>query len=512
VWDSGLGSVLHLIQTLASWDWSQPPRLRLVTRGAQAVHRATLAVDASAAALWGLGLSMTLEYPMFTCTLIDLDPQQPVAQHEADRLWTELITGDAAGQVVYRGQQRFSPHLAPYTSASPRPALGLSAQATYLVTGGLGALGLLTARWLVRCGARHLLLVGRSAPSAEALDAVAAMRAAGAEVCIRHADIAVAEAVQALLTETAHSMPPLRGIVHAAGVLDDGVLLRQTRERFAAVMAPKVAGTWFLHTYTRHMPLDFFVCYSSTVGVFGMPGQGNYAAANAFMDALALVRRTLGLPALSIAWSAWAGAGLAAQNRATARRLDSAPVPGAISPEQGLAILERLLLASDIATMVVSPSSPEVLAARPAVGASPPYLVAQLTQLTLAAARARLLQEVLHTASLVLGLTDAAGLAPEERFFEKGMDSLMALDLADRLGRSLGKALPPTLIFDYPTAATLVTHLLELLGMTQTPAASPGLPTEPIPRTTRDLTQLSEDELEALLLEKIQSVQAGRHL
>ena len=220
------------------------------------------------------------------------------------------------------------------------------ADATYLITGGLGALGLHVARWMVDRGARSLVLSGRKGTEGAAKPALDQLRAAGARVIVARADMARREDVQRLLSEIAASHPPLRGIVHAAGVLDDGVLLQQDWERFARVMAPKIAGSWNLHSLTLDLPLDFFVLFSSASSVLGSPGQTNYAAANAFMDALAHLRRSQGLPALSINWGAWSVSGMAATLDERDQRRWAERGLVAMSPADALASLGQLLDAS----------------------------------------------------------------------------------------------------------------------------------------------------------------------
>ena len=165
------------------------------------------------------------------------------------------------------------------------------------ITGGLGSLGLHVARWLADSGAREIVLVGRRGPTPSAAAAIAALEASGAHVVTLEADIAQRADVDRVLAHVAASMPPLRGLVHAAGVLDDGVILGQTWTRLAAVMAPKVRGAWNLHEATRQLPLDFFVMFSSIASALGSPGQSNYASANAVLDALAHYRRGQGLAA-----------------------------------------------------------------------------------------------------------------------------------------------------------------------------------------------------------------------
>ena len=169
-------------------------------------------------------------------------------------------------------------------------AFTLDPEGTYLVTGGLRGLGLMTAQWLVERGARHLVLTGRRTPNSETGEALRVMESAGVQVRVAQADASDAGAMKRLLEETRINMPPLRGVIHSAGVLDDGVLLQQSWDRFATVFGPKVTGSLLLHQLTASDPLDFFVLFSSVAAVFGSAGQGNHAAANAFMDTLAAAR------------------------------------------------------------------------------------------------------------------------------------------------------------------------------------------------------------------------------
>ena len=183
--------------------------------------------------------------------------------------------------------------------------LNLDPQGTYLITGGLRGLGLMTAQWLVERGARHLVLTGRRTPDSEAGETLRALEARGIQVRVAQADASDAGAMKRLLEDMRNTMPPLRGVIHSAGVLDDGVLLQQSWNRFATVFAPKVIGSLLLHRLTESDALDFFVLFSSVAAVFGSAGQGNHVAANAFMDTLAAARAAQGLPGLSVNWGAW---------------------------------------------------------------------------------------------------------------------------------------------------------------------------------------------------------------
>ncbi|MEM6446994.1 MAG: SDR family NAD(P)-dependent oxidoreductase, partial [Cyanobacteria bacterium P01_D01_bin.123] len=215
-------------------------------------------------------------------------------------------------------------------------------QSTYLITGGLGALGLQVADWLTQQGARHLVLTSRRGLTETTKTAIASL-SERTELKVIAADVARPEDVEQLLAEIDASMPPLKGIIHAAGVLDDGVLQQQDWARFEKVMAPKVAGTWNLHQATQALPLDFFVCFSSIASLLGAPGQGNYAAANAFMDALAEHRRALGLPGLSINWGPWSTAGMASELTDRDRDRWAAQGLKAIDLQPGLQMLVTLL-------------------------------------------------------------------------------------------------------------------------------------------------------------------------
>ncbi|NER24034.1 MAG: SDR family NAD(P)-dependent oxidoreductase, partial [Symploca sp. SIO1C2] len=196
------------------------------------------------------------------------------------------------------------------TAEMPRQ-VSVKREGSYLITGGLGALGLRVAQWMVDIGAGHLVLMGRSAPSEAAQQVINQLERAGAQVVVVSGDVSKKQDVVRILAEIDSSYPPLRGVIHGAGVLDDGVLQQMSWERFTRVMAPKVEGAWHLHTLTEHLEIDFFVCFSSMASLLGSPGQGNYAAANGFMDALAHHRRAKGLAGLSINWGPWAEAGMA---------------------------------------------------------------------------------------------------------------------------------------------------------------------------------------------------------
>ncbi|MBZ4422804.1 type I polyketide synthase [Myxococcus sp. RHSTA-1-4] len=357
-----------------------------------------------------------------------------------------------------------------------KEARRLRSDGTYLITGGLGGLGLSVARWMVEQGARHLVLLGRGTQLNPAQrETVSAMEAAGARVTVAGADVADRARLARVFADIAAGALPLRGVIHAAGVLDDGVLSQQTEERFRRVMGPKVLGAWNLHELTRDLPLDFFVLYSSAASLFGAPGQGNYAAANAFMDALAHQRRARGLPAVSINWGAFSEVGLAAAQDNRGARLAQRGA-GSLTPAEGNAILGRLL-DGDAAQMGVMPldlrrwtelspqarSSPWWSELVPAgavagAGARDEALLEALRNATPEEGRGRIEQLVREQMARVLRL-DSSRVDREAPLQSFGLDSLMGLELRNRLEAALGVPLPASLMWKHPTLAALGEHL-----------------------------------------------------
>jgi myxalamid-type polyketide synthase MxaB len=359
----------------------------------------------------------------------------------------------------------------------------IRSNASYLITGGLGALGLELADWLVEQGARYLVLTGRSKPSEAAKSRLEALReaAAGATVMVMAADVTHRGQMSALLGEIKRTLPPLRGIIHAAGLLDDGILLEQDRERFERVMAPKVQGSWNLHLLTEGVALDFFVLFSSAAAFVGSAGQGNYAAANSFMDALAHHRRSQGLPALSINWGPWANAGMATSEQVSRRLAAQGWQP--MTPEVGLKVFGELLKQRQAATQlgVLPINWPQFLAQRDpsplfeaftalesqsADGSAESYeakpeLMTQLSSAPLGERRELLEAYVRSAIGRVLGIHNTAQIEDRQRLFDLGLDSLTAVELRRRLEAGLDCGLRSTLLFHYPTIEALVDHLLE---------------------------------------------------
>ncbi|BAZ29707.1 beta-ketoacyl synthase [Cylindrospermum sp. NIES-4074] len=401
--------------------------------------------------------------------------------------------------------------------STSRLPLTFREDSTYLITGGLGALGLLVARFLVERGAKNLVLVGRSTPSQAVSNQLRELESAGAQVIVAKADISsVEQVVQVLKDIEQYPLAPLRGIIHAVGVLDDGILQQLTWERFSRVMAPKVQGAWHLHTLTQNLPLDFFVLFSSAASLLGSPGQANYAAANAFLDALAYSRQDQGLPGLSINWGTWAEVGLAAKHQADERM----KIKGieSISPQKGLEVLEQLFSHSSAQIGVVPinwshfsdqltrlPFLADFQQVSNQSREEDSKFLQQLKEAPVEQRRAYLIAHVQTQVAKVLGLNISESIDLEQGFFDLGMDSLTSVELRNRLQVSLGCVIPSTAAFDYPTVAALVDYLAgEVLGLEFTSeSVTPSQNASDESNRAASLEELSQDEIADLLAQEL---------
>ncbi|MGW3054181.1 SDR family NAD(P)-dependent oxidoreductase, partial [Kitasatospora sp. NPDC001175] len=490
---AGLTGTLALVQALGDAGIEAP--LWCATRGAVSTGRSDRLQDPRQNQVWGLGRVVAQEYPERWGGLIDL-PETP-DERAVSRLVAVLAGLGDEDHLAVRASGILARRLvrAPHGDAV---AQGWSPRGTALVTGGTGALGAHVARWLARAGAEHLVLTSRRGRDAEGVaELEAELTGLGTRVTVAACDVADREALAALLD----SLPaeyPLNTVVHAAGVLDDGVLDALTPERLANVLRPKVDAAVNLDELTRELDLSAFVMFSSFAGTFGGPGQANYAAANSFLDALAEQRRAAGLPATAMAWGAWAEGGMAVDEVVT-ERLRRGGVP-ALAPDLAVAAMQHALDRDETFSIVVDilwdRFAPQYTAIRPST------LFAELpeAQRAMAAADAEeaaqsdnsSLQQRLANASesersrlaldfvraqvaAVLGYSGPDAVEPARAFRELGFDSLTAVELRNLLAALTGLRLPATLVFDYPSATALAEHLCaEILGAA--PAVAPVAP------------------------------------
>ncbi|MGW2232032.1 SDR family NAD(P)-dependent oxidoreductase, partial [Streptomyces formicae] len=457
-------AVLNALELVQGWladERCAASRLVLVTRGAVAVGAGDDVPDLASAAVWGMVRTAQVENPD-RLVLVDVDVDDAAA------LWPAVATGES--QVAVRDGNVHVARLARVKAevGAEEPAFG--PDSTVLVTGASGALGGLFARHLVeRHGVGRLVLASRRGAAAPGADELRdELVARGAEVAVVACDVADRDALAALLAEH-----PVTAVVHTAGVLDDGTIGSLTADRIDTVFRPKVDAARHLHELTRDLDLTAFVLFSSVAGTLGAPGQGNYAAANAFLDGLVRRRRAQGLPATSLAWGLWAD-GMGAQVA------DSAA--NGLSADEGVALFDAAVAG---AAPVVVPMRLDLRAVRelpviPAVlsglvrttnrraagtGADPAgALRGRLAPLT-ADERERVLLDLVRTqVAMVLGHAGPEAVASGHAFTELGFDSLTAVDLRNRLNAATGLRLPATLVFDYPTPTALAAFVGDELG------------------------------------------------
>ena len=475
-------------------------------------------VDLAVAAVWGLVRSAQSENPE---RLVLVDHDGVPESYEA--LVTALASGES--QLAVRDGRVRVPRLARVATGQPSTTTRFDAAGTVLITGGTGTLGALVAEHLItQHGVRRLLLTSRRGPAADDAGELATrLHGLGADVTITACDTADSTA----LADTLAAIPaehPLTAVVHAAGVLDDATFPALTPDRLDTVMRPKVDAGWHLHQLTRDMDLAAFVLFSSVAGTIGSPGQANYAAANAYLDALAHHRRAHGLPATSLAWGLWADtsvmtAGLGQADVARLSRSGVTPMPA----EQALTLLDAAL-ATDRPALVTARLNLPMLQQRAASGTLPTILrglvpVAarragtgggeglrqRLVSLSAAEQHALVLETVRRHIAAVLGHDTSEVIDPDRPFQEYGFDSLTAVEFRNRLAATTGQRLPATLVFDYPTATALAGYLRDKLVPDD---AQPAVLTELEKLESTLLTMPSEDAVRAQVTTRLRVLMA----
>jgi NAD(P)-dependent dehydrogenase (short-subunit alcohol dehydrogenase family) len=463
--DRGTRAVLRLFQALERHALS--PRLWIATRGAQPVVKPLGPGALSQAPLWGMGRVMHQESLALQTALIDLDPDP--RDGEAATLAAELMAPCLEDQLAVRDGRRFAPRLQATPTRDSVLPCSLRPGSAYLVTGGFGSLGMHVARWLVHDGARHLILLSRSAlppraewsdlkpedPQAEHVAFIREIEGLGASVHVASLDIADGKALSGFLDNyRREGWPPIRGVIHSAGIVRDQILTRMDLASFDAVMRPKVLGGMVLHECFKDAPLDFFVLFSSIASLIVTTGQSNYAAGNAFLDALAHYRRARDLPAMTINWGPWK-VGMIAQLNLEA--LYTARGIAAIRPGHGMQILENLLGRDPIQAAVISadwrvlvdsyPIVPQMIrhladadkVADPATATETCSFAERLAGSGPSERRPLLVEHCRELTSRVLRI-EPSHLDVDVALNTVGLDSMTALELRIRLDKSVGIA------------------------------------------------------------------------
>ena len=526
----GAQSVMYLIQTLSQSGWAQLPHVWLVTQRAQPVGPQPGPLAIAQAPIWGIGRVIGhQEFASMWGGLIDLD--QAPASAQAALLYAEIQQATTEDQVGFRDGQRYVARLVPTSQLTPPLPPAFRPDGSYLITGGLGSLGLIVARWMVEQGARRLILMGRTRlperaswhqlaedhPQRRTVQAIQALETEGATIHLAAVDVAdEAQFATFLADYRREGWPPIRGVMHTAGVVQDELLLRMTTETFQRVLRPKLRGGWLMHRLLKDQPLDFFILFSSTGSVIASLGQGNYAAGNAFLDALANHRRALGLPALSIGWGPWS-VGMVEQLKLEqfyARRGIEL-----ITPEVGMQVLARLMgqrpahltaitanwsVAREAAPSATLPPMFSLLgeqAEESASGGASPDDGSLLLQLGAAPASERHALLTTHLQELVARVLqlDPAQFSGQESLTSLGIDSMMAIEVKHRIEASVKTDISVLELLQGTTVAQLSTRLLGALRFDDTAAPVEAAPS---PDEIQQLIDHADSaELERLLAE-----------
>jgi acyl transferase domain-containing protein/acyl carrier protein len=479
-------AVLELLQEViqSGTDRSQ---VWLLTRGAAPLGEESR-IDLPASATSAMARTARLEYPELQLRWVDL-PAEPEAA-DLERLAQLVREGGGEPSLAIRGGEILVPRLIalsalsrPASSPPSRPndkACELDPGAAYLVTGAYGGLGFRAVQWMADRGATRIFMVGRNEPSRENRDRIGELRSRGVEIHELIGDVSERADVARIFDHFAQTQVELKGVIHAAGVVDDGTIVQQNREKFMKTFAAKVLGGWLLHEFSRNLSLDFFVLYGSAASTLGSPGQINHAAANGFLDALSHCRRQEGLASTTIAWGAWSEIGAATRLKNTGRseRLGLTSFP----PDKGIELLEQAMSSGRPQVTAVNAdwrvylNSGMVQADRPFFEKvdlpedAGPVLAASVVRLkTLLEdspvdGRLNIIKMYLNDQVVdVLGLNPGFLLRDDQPFSEHGLDSLMAVQLKNELQAATGLTLPPNFLFEYRNLTEASTFLDAML-------------------------------------------------
>ncbi len=476
------GSLLYLVQALAAYFTPEFEGLKIITAGGQPVG-SNSATHPAMAPLWGMADVIQHEHPEFNCRIIDIDPLSK--DRDFACLSSLLTDSETSPKTVIRNGDIFIPRLEKRRvslQTFPETETG----GTVLITGGMGGIGLSMARHLVKKGFRHLVLLGRRLPEPKAQVIIDDLISQGAGITVMTADVADCKMLNIVFDRMKTDLPPLKGVIHTAGVIEDSLLNEHTWERFEHVFAAKVLGSWNLHTLTRECELEFFVLFSSAMTFLPNPGLSNYVAANSFMDLLAHYRQHLDLPAVSIAWGPWDDVGMASavgvkrQSQWAAfglkpleehNALDAfdrliQPMDTQAMPNAGAMSLDWQTFARYFSSSVsqfhagLIPAEEEdtVVSFQKT---SAVILLDMLTQMVPEKRQDALIIWLQEIVAGVMGFDQVKQLDMEDGFFQQGMDSLTAVELRGRLQRELNGTIPATAIFKHPTVFQLGDYIAQ---------------------------------------------------
>jgi NAD(P)-dependent dehydrogenase (short-subunit alcohol dehydrogenase family)/acyl carrier protein len=472
-------SLLHLVHALGRAEGISKPRVWIVTEQAQAIGQES-ELQIAQAALFGLGKAFMLENPELWGGMVDLEPG-PI-EGQARAILGELSGPDDECHTAWRAGRRLVPRLV-RRPPPKRESVRVSEDATYLIVGGTGGLGLRVARWLVEAGARSLVLTSRKGAGEAALSEIRLLEQRGAHVLSLSADVTSEKDMAAVFEKICSPLPPLRGVVNTSGVVQGALLAQESSERFLEVLDVKLAGSFNLHLLTRDRPLDFFVSFSSASALLASPGQASYAAGNAFQDALGHHRVRSGLPGLSVNWGNWGEVGMVAALPEAGRRLFRERGLGEIDAREALSLLGDLIVEGR-AQVGVMPVNWAKFVRVVSGGSVTPYLERvvprdggdralegepairdKIAHAPVSAQRELLAGFLQGRVATVLGYAKGNQVDRELTLLELGFDSLMAVQLRNAIRSSLEVDVPISRLVDSTSIEGLVELLREQLAV-----------------------------------------------
>jgi NAD(P)-dependent dehydrogenase (short-subunit alcohol dehydrogenase family)/acyl carrier protein len=532
----GCTGILYLVGELAAAGLKVFPRLRLVTRGVQPVEESHGPLEVAGSLIWGFGRVIAVEHPELWGGLIDLDPGES-KEKCAHHLWECINNPDSEDQLAFRKGERYAARLLRSREAAVQShPIRWRPDGTYLITGGLGDLGLQVARWMIEQGARRLILMGRTklprrsqwekieknTRLAQQVAAIRELEAMGASVHLASVDVAEEKQLASFLKKFHdENWPPIRGVVHAAGLVQVKPLVMLSVEDLTGVFRPKVLGGWLLHRLLKDAPLDFFVLFSSAASLVNSPMLGSYAAANTFLDILAHHRRASGLPALGINWGAWSEVGMMVRHLQAAGR-DAVPRGmGSFTPRQGVEVLGRLLCQDSVQVGVIPFDWQQFFRCYPAAAELPLLTHVVNEEITTALSgedgeekerpaldalrqaapedRSTLLESYFRD-QLAKGLQlPAAKVGVHQSILELGIDSLTSIELQNQVKADLGVSIPVIAFLQGQSLARLAEQILPQLPLTGAEPAAAARNPEKAKQLLARINELSDEEVELLL-------------
>ncbi|MBF0099467.1 MAG: acyltransferase domain-containing protein [Desulfobacterales bacterium] len=531
------GSLLNLLKALASGLPIR--RLLIVTRGSQSVLDTDTVPEPFQAALWGMGLVAKQELAELECMCVDLDPHADSAQN-ATELMNTLSAKVQTERLAWRNGNAYLSRLEKMTDRLTTGTSHINSPIikntyTCVITGGLGALGMLLTEWLISKGAKHIALLDRYVPASDSevykkIEAWRSQSVQSVQLEMFSTDVSDFNSLQSTFMELKTKMPVPGAIFHLAGRLDDGIIVTQNVERIRQVMAPKADGAWNLHRLTENDNVEYFICFSSISSILGSIGQISYSAANSLLDALAHHRRAKGQAGLSINWGPFADVGMAA--RVFKDKTDQMEKLGIamLHPQNGLQELERLMGLKESQIAVIAAQWSQYIQHHPShffdhvarfdevikTQKDNLGLLEQLANSGIQERRTILTMHLKRMVAAVLKMNDS-DVAARERLFDLGLDSVMALELKNLLQKELQIVLSATLLFDYPTIESLLDYLLDEILIKKLPKIqeiqnpqSPNIDVDSkhgLNPTQVSIDTLSEDEAEDLLLAQLDKLE-----